>query len=555
MRTSNVGQYNLNLGDASFLSQAGVASSGDIVLICFWTPTTESTRTSANLTEWGMIIHTLTSDTLYTQDVKTETPFTPNCNFAINSMNTVSTDITVTDTNCNDIHTYTYAGVDHIHQPTYLGENIFSGMNVITHIDLDWEDPPADLGLTPKQPYSHQYSTVGDYDITATATNEGGISCNTQWTRRVFWRPPTVDFNISKTNPQPQGEIGLGESVVFTNISTDPDLRRTVDGWSYDWTINDTGTYGTHTQTDSPANHTTSPTHTWHNPGTHDINLNLNWYDGFTWQVTDITKQINQLTWNVSNELNWSPPVYIDIDTTYTPAITGDITHIYDVDYDIDATPIHIGLDYDAPFVHQFDISMQHTISQIINYHDGFELKSQSQDYTVIMSSIASFVEDKSQCGGTTFTSTSIAGTPPFISYRWRVYDDTTGELLSELSGPSYSNFSYMWPYMTVFKVEHWAIDSNSSSAVTDKIYTIIECPPLTPLGLTGSGGGPGGLANPVYIDPDPPIKKRIKIHVTLLNDGKMQTHKINYKKLAKEIMAIKVSSTFVGYRNKKEIK
>ena len=67
---SELGKYNINLGDGDWLTQEGDYSSGDKIIICFWTDKTK-TRVDLDLTEWSFIEITLDGSNVYVNDAQT----------------------------------------------------------------------------------------------------------------------------------------------------------------------------------------------------------------------------------------------------------------------------------------------------------------------------------------------------------------------------------------------------------------------------------------------------------------------------------------------------
>jgi len=480
IRSTSFGQYNFNLADSDLLGTDGIASSGDRILILFWTPNTEI-RSSLVLTEWSMIEHTLSASTLYTQDVQTLDPQNPNCDFTINSTNTVQTNITITDFSSDDSQMWSYASMLHYQIPTKYGQSIFDINSLpFGSIDIDWDDSNSSLNQNPGSTYTHVYSSSGDYNISVTLTNNSSLTCNQIISKRIYWREPDTNFSISNTNPNPQGENGLGEEITFTNTTNDPDSRASIDSWNWDWTISDTGAFGNFTDTQLNKTYIFSPTHEFGNPGTHNITLITNWYDGFSWNTNTEIKFITQEMWDIVCGLNWSPPVYKDIEKVFTPNITGDVIHITNVDYTVDYTTFYNSYSYTDELHITFDISDNHTITQIIDYHNGFELSIKTDDFSVTMNSICNFIVTDSVCGKH-FSDDSIAGKPPFINYKWEILHG--GNIIASFESSVTDYFDYAWPYIGLFDVKHTIKDSNNEIVIKTENFEITECP---------VGGGPG---------------------------------------------------------------
>ncbi len=668
VRTSELGYYNINLGDGSWLTQTGNAGSGDYVTLLFWTPNTISDgRTATTLTQWGLYDIQLTSNLVYVQDIQIKAPMVPYCDFSRSGGNTVSTNVIISDDGAHDIHSWTFDSYTFWQRP-YLHSQLMFGQNELDYdsidsIEIDWDDTSTNTEDIHGTSYIHQYTAPDDYTITSYVTNVSGLSCNQTFPLRVYWRTPipqfiaddwtpnpqgcnnlgdsvlftntstdpdgqaevgighdwtldwymadgtfsadndgedwsdtqshvfhspsihnvemcinwwdgfnwqatcvdhninqqvwstpTPDFTADDWIPDPQGETGLGNTVTFTNISNDPNGRRTSDSWFYDWNVSDEP--GGHSINHDAVIHTYSPTHNFHSPGNHNVQLEYHWCNGFSWYTQDITKQIDQQEWEVLCGLNWTTPIIINVPHTYTPNITGDTGHIHDVDYEIDTTPMYTGLAYNTNVLHTFTVSTTHYITQIMNLHNGFNMTTPECTFTITMGSVANFHSVPADCG-LTFISDSIPGTPPITLYRWRVYDNDTDDLLAELSESDATEFYYAWPFTGTFRIEHYIMDSGSSGDTASNIYTITECPsgsgscpecPECPEVTRDVGLGSGGpYAKPYYTeDKDEKDCKKIIIVAEYLHKRKHNTRKVYYKKRMKKFQ---VKAIFKGIR------
>lgn len=529
IRETFVGQYNINLGDGDWLTQDGNASAGDKVVLLFWMPNTsaQEQRTDTDLTAWGFIEYTLTSADTYVQDVQVRGPFIPNCIFSQTGSNRVNEDVYVNDIGSNDYHTWTFSGKTHYHQYQRYGEVMFT-MNQLPAdaININWGDFSSDLNLTPGSSYSHQYSVSDDYIITVTLTNRGNRSCNVQYTPRIYWHEPTVDFTADDFTPDPQGTNGKGALVTFTNLTNDPDGLSDDSGypWSWDWELSDTGSYGNFTVNNNGVSFVFQPIHEWRNPGAHNITLTVNWWDGFNWQTADSVKVLTQGVWSVNNGLTWSTPVLADQEVIYSPNITGDYIYITGVNYSIDGNLLYSGLAYDESFKHTFTVSDDHEIEQCINYHDGFSSQIQCNDFTVQMEPVASFTSEKFECG-LKFTSTSVPGTPPITSYTWEVKHVDSGVVLAITEGTS-DVFVYSWPVLGRLRVTLTIVDSASVVSSVYEDYIVETCPTIE---RPARGGGSGSV---IIQRPD------ISVKVTLIEkESVIQTNKIVVRKRKKRII------------------
>jgi len=457
-RTTEKGQYSINLGDGDWLTQEGNVGDGDKVLLLFWTPN-NVIFTNANLVEWSLIEIELTGNRhVYADNAQTMDAQVPTCLFTIAGERT-NTDVTITDIGSHNNYSWSFQATDHFQEAERYSETLFT-MNELplSSIDIDWDDIVT-LGLNPGTNYIHQYTNSGDYAIEITVTNEAGLSCITNFNKRIYWRVPTADYNISIPNPNPLADTGLGQIVNFTPVIGDLDGRFVSDNWSIDWLIDDNGPYGIYDIAYPNNDPSFIPNHQWRNPGTFNIRETLNWWDGFSWQIILVNKNITQQVWAIVNGLTWPVPVVVDVPTTYTPNISGSSGYDPWVDYEIDSMPEFIDMTTSETFDWVFTVSASHTITQIIHYHDGFSPQLQQDDFEVGMHAIAMYDYHDTDCGKR-FVSTAVPGLSPITDYVWEVLYD--GNVID--TGPNDATFYYAWPMDGDYIVRHSITDSLPTS-------------------------------------------------------------------------------------------
>jgi hypothetical protein len=469
-RLSELGQYNINLGDSDIVTQEGTVNIGDKVIIAFWTPNT-SLKTDNDLVTWGFIEKTLTSSTEYINDVKLMGCLPPIPSFNVTGSSNINENVYVTDIGCHDIQSWVYNGVTIYQEPTRYSQPIFYSMNTLptSAIDINWGDGQFTYKQTPALSYSHQYSSPSIYDITCYVTNECGLSASQILMQSIYYNTPVVNFVIDNITPNPIGKTGIGETVTFTNTTSDPNNRSDIDGWYCDWYIED----GLYTVSLSGQSFDYSPTHQFHSAGEHDVTLTLHWYNGYEWLQSTKTLTVDQQTWSVTNGLTWQQPVYINTSILFTPSISGNVQYINSITYFIDGTPYFNGLTVNDTFNFTFHVSTTHYVNQTIFYHNGFENVIQQQVYNILMSSIADFIQSDDLCGDM-YTSTSVAGKPPITMYTWTVYLNNLE--VATLSGPYRNIFEYNWPTTGTYKILHSITDSDGNVATIVKTYPVTSC-------------------------------------------------------------------------------
>ena len=206
IRSSELGMYNLNLGDASWLGQEGNASPGDKVLLLFWIP---NNVTNINtLTEWCFIEYTLTNESTYVQDVQLKSHQNPTCLFEVQG-NQVNDLIQLIDMGSHDNFFYEFYSKNHYQEYQRYNIILFE-MNHLPNdtLDISWGDGQYDNNLSLNAgTWNHIYNNAGDYTITATLENRHDrLSCSKSFNIHVvykvqnglLWNTPVYQ-NVSTT--------------------------------------------------------------------------------------------------------------------------------------------------------------------------------------------------------------------------------------------------------------------------------------------------------------------------------------------------------------------
>ena len=490
VKYSELGDYSFNLGDGDFLGQSGVANTGDKVLVLFWTPNT-LTRSSTGLTEWAMIELSLTGANTYVTNVQLRSSFTPNIQYVLSGSDYVKETVVMTDTGSNDNHYWTYSGNTMSHQYSKYGQTLFDINGLPSScVTINWDidsTTSIDTNLNSGSPQYHTYSFAKIYTIHLTLTNKSGMTSSCDYTKKIYWHVPDVNFTISNTNPYPILDMGFGEEITFTNTSADPDGRCNIDGWNYDWTISDNGDYVDRSDSLAAVLNTINPTHSFHNPGTHDITLNCNYYDGYTWKKKNVTKSLIQNVWISQCGLSWTVPVIFAMEVTFTPHITGTSGHTRKVDYILDETnQIFSNYGDDVNFTYTFLESNNHYLKQVVHYNDGFKDVKTESTFIIQMMPLAEFENSKFECG-VKFSDISIPGKPPIVHQKWTVRCNGKIEAINN----DVEDFYYSWPYPGTYTVELEVTDSNNNVDEVVHVFSDMTCA--------------GGNVTPQFMAPPPP--------------------------------------------------
>jgi hypothetical protein len=517
-RLSEYGQYNINLGDGDILTQDGVQHNGDNVIIAFWTPNT-SIKTDNNLIEWGFIDITLDGSSYYNYDVKLQGPLTPECNFSISGSINVNENVVLTDVSSNNLQEWEFGTITIYQEPTKYGQPIFYSMNTLPSdsIDISWGDGTFSNNQTPATTYNHEYTIPNDYTITVTVNNISELTDIDMFMWSIYYADPVINFNANTFSPLPSGISNLGENVTFTNTTTDPNGRSSIDGWHYNWSIEDLTYSVEYTNVLSSY----SPEHQFHSSGEHSVSLTLFWYNGHEWLEKNIVRQINQLEWDVTNGLTWGEiPVYVHVEYIYTPTITGDTGYVDKVNYLIDGSISYSNLSVIQWFKYIFHYSDTHHIKQDVYYQSGFGQKVKTFTFTIEMSPISDFVVSDDVCGYV-YTSTGEPGKQPITYYKWIVYLNNME--IATLEGSTKSTFRYNWPTIGNFKIRHEITDSSEQTAFVLKNYDITSCRGGTSSSsdgyYAGGGGGVVAVEKPlpkINVKLEKEINKNINVFVKL---------------------------------------
>jgi len=237
---SELGKYNINLGDGDWLTQSGNVSNGDKVIICFWTNNTKN-RSDLDLTEWVFIEVIIDGSNVYLNDVQTQPFQNPICNF------TIFDNIILDNVGTTNNQMWMFHGVEQYQEYERYNQPIFNIMEFGNDaVEINWGD--SNIETVPlEDDYYHEYDSAGDYHIIVKVKNLGNLYCQSEFdVQSTFTIVPGLLWNLP---------VYRTVSKTFTpNITGDTDQIISV---SYD--INGVETY-TNLQYNQPFTHTfTSP--------------------------------------------------------------------------------------------------------------------------------------------------------------------------------------------------------------------------------------------------------------------------------------------------------
>ena len=170
---------------------------------------------------------------------------------------TVNVDVNVTSDN-SDEHTWSYNGITFYHKASMYGITTCDFVGIDT-VEYDWGDGFVTDTV-------HQFTEVGDYDVTVKVTNKNGQETEDTATIRIKYNEPIITLSNDPVNPS------VNEDTTVTIDVDDPDSQET----DRKYYIDDVET------TDTAFN--------WDELGDHVFKCTVYWNDGFEDQ--EVSKEL-----------------------------------------------------------------------------------------------------------------------------------------------------------------------------------------------------------------------------------------------------------------------
>lgn len=236
---SELGKYNINLGDGDWLTQAGASpSNNDKIIICFWVDKNKN-RTDLDLDEWSFIEITINGSDLYQTNAQTKPPQNPQCSF-ITSENIKLENIGTT----NELN-WLFNGVDQYQEAERYGEQLFPILDFPSDsVTIDWGDLNVEV-YDMLDEYLHSYDDPGDYHVTITVENSDSLTCISEFDVQVdaevngglTWGIPSFMDVQNTFVPNITGDV-----IQINEVRYDIDGVETYIGLGYDDSFNHTFT-------------------------------------------------------------------------------------------------------------------------------------------------------------------------------------------------------------------------------------------------------------------------------------------------------------------------
>lgn len=316
-------QYNINLGDAVWLTQDGTAATGDNIILVFETQETDPINRQFCIYETSVTaVGTLVQDI----QLKLAQPANVNGLWHLSSTTdgtTQFTDVgtgnkinigrigdTVTaTTNFNNDYTWSFHGATMAQHISYFGQTIFADRLGIANINFDWLDNGVDdWAATATNIYSvispivtPMYNAVR----TKVVNLHGDIVIDTLWIQ-LRYNTPVAGLSWTPTTPS------VLDTFRITNITTDINSRITMITYKMDGSTLFTNTNKSYSWTQNLGT-TFSPAHT--------LELDIGWNDGFNTQSITYTKTVTMVnlppSFTLTETVNGDPTAN---DVTFTPS-------------------------------------------------------------------------------------------------------------------------------------------------------------------------------------------------------------------------------------------
>jgi len=192
VRTSSFNQYNINLGDADWLTQSGEALIGDKVILVFWQSGTDRTGIKTRL---SAVEFTITSANTYINDIQLIPKTAPTCSWTFDSSTKAINNLIGTIESPYDYYSWTFNNIIHYHYRTLYSTLIFDSIDVLTST-FDWND---NLGFVTTK--TKTYTQIGDYNVSQRVTNAYNLSSICTNPLRIFYNKPIPGLSFIYTSP------------------------------------------------------------------------------------------------------------------------------------------------------------------------------------------------------------------------------------------------------------------------------------------------------------------------------------------------------------------
>jgi len=411
-------QYNMNLGDAGWLTQTGVTNVGDTILLKFETKEADPLDRQFALYEF-----TLTSSDTYIQNIQLEVCQPPNVvglwslSSGVDGTNTfvdedsgytVSigriNDLVSTSTNFNDDYSWSYDGVTLKHMEVCHGQDIFSDRLSVDSIKFDFTDSG-----TFTEPDTHTYTTIspanpGYTEIDVEAINQKGQVVTDTLYIQIRYNTPIADIIWSPEVPN------VNDTLTITGNNTDVDGTVVAISYKFDNVeiANNTNLSYQWIQSLGSTYQTSYPVHS-----------NVTWNDGFdNHTIVHLETLIME---NLAPTFTLDTEVIGAVDDNHIKFSPLNIT---DPDGDDASVGVKWKIEFKTPFDNQYKTVMESDYPAQINQDPKEYIFTQAGDYRVTATIKDSFGLETSEDSVVNFNSSTTctgSGTIRLNNNNWQL--------------------------------------------------------------------------------------------------------------------------------------
>lgn len=139
---------------------------------------------------------------------------------------------------------------------------------------------------------THAFAAIGTYDVTFTATDDEGLASNITKQVSVERKAPTAGFTFSPSSPS------MGDTVAFTDASTDPDTPIVSRSWSFG---------------DAATSTVTNPSHVYAADGLYLVRLTVTDSEGLSSATEQLVRVVNRSPLTVSADVDYLNGAPVDL--------------------------------------------------------------------------------------------------------------------------------------------------------------------------------------------------------------------------------------------------
>lgn len=197
--TSQYNTYACNLGDGCWLSQTGIATIGDKILLKF---------KSLDNTRIGFFETILTKSVLYIENVQIIPISNPSLNISLPSTAKLNQNIKVT-VDANDDHTWKFNNITFYQKDVLYNTNVFKEELGIVKTEFDWGNGYTEIN-------SFAYTDIGIHTVSVRVTNKAGLQTIKTAQVQVLYGAPVGGMDFSNNAPYKNDLVDISATIQDT---------------------------------------------------------------------------------------------------------------------------------------------------------------------------------------------------------------------------------------------------------------------------------------------------------------------------------------------------